>query len=489
MSGFVAPNVPTVIFKGVDAGPSYFYWRWMDDLDNPSFVTLDPRERGILMDRFDEALPQPRGSETTVRQTMGRALGGLLMNPLQEASFFADMATFFLPEKLRGELVRHRRALVEAGRKDVRPIMRIHPSPSTARLPWELLVVDNAGTRLLEIADIRLEVPVTVRADRDIRLREQGIREHWGQVRDRPVLYVLDPPTGMNRVLAEPDEVPVLKEHLLAQARQGRTLPGVEGLSYVLHQQIDRNQLSECLRIDRPSRLVYVGHVSAAGAQTHRPEAAALHLSDGPTSYGHAEMVGEHRPFTALDVFVGTALPIRKTSDEDEWRDIPVGDGLMGYEIWPIPLRVALLACDSGSDHRFAEAFGLVIALINNGAELVTATRWVLPTDHAFQSTWPQLKAEKRTPTAEMIVAVDAAHCADDPLGGLQDWQRRKLTKWRQTGHPADSPLVWAAIATHYAPEIPADQVWTAESSADGDSGSHRSAASRIGPLGDGTRK
>lgn len=73
---------------------------------------------------------------------------------------------------------------------------------------------------------------------------------------------------------------------------------------------------------------------------------------------GDANAIGDHRPLTASD--------------------------LMALRL-PMPPRVALLACGSGGDYQFDEATGLVAAMILNGAQLVTATLWSLPTTAAYR--------------------------------------------------------------------------------------------------------
>ena len=94
-----------------------------------------------------------------------------------------------------------------------------------------------------------------------------------------------------------------------------------------------------------PSRLLYVGHATAADGDVGHADRAALHLADD-------------RPLTASD--------------------------LMSAKL-PMPPRVALLACASGGDYQFDEATGLVAAMILGGAQLVTATLWSLPTAAGYR--------------------------------------------------------------------------------------------------------
>lgn len=48
---------------------------------------------------------------------------------------------------------------------------------------------------------------------------------------------------------------------------------------------------------------------------------------------------------------------------------------------------------------------------------------------------------------AEVVVAVDTAHEANEAGRAVNAWQRAQLTRWR-TGDVTASPLYWAALAT-----------------------------------------
>ncbi|MBF6266048.1 hypothetical protein IU463_29715, partial [Nocardia farcinica] len=95
-------------------------------------------------------------------------------------------------------------------------------------------------------------------------------------------------------------------------------------------------------------------------------------------------------------------------------------------------------------DLRFTEALGLVAARRHGGAELVTATRWPLPTDLAVQ----RLAGSTGTPLQSAIRELDVAHDQDDPLAIQLAWQRGHLDAWRATGAVDRSPLLWSAFAT-----------------------------------------
>ena len=100
--------------------------------------------------------------------------------------------------------------------------------------------------------------------------------------------------------------------------------------------------LSDDLR-DDPGRLVYFGHVSST---LDEPGSASLHLSDDANEPGYTDTVNQaHRPLSALDLMLGTAF--------DEVGEAP--ESGPGHVIWPMPPRVAIIACEGGVDYRSSE--------------------------------------------------------------------------------------------------------------------------------------
>jgi hypothetical protein len=84
--------------------------------------------------------------------------------------------------------------------------------------------------------------------------------------------------------------------------------------------------------------------------------------------------------------------------------------------------------------------------MINGGAELVTAGRWALPTDLAYQR-FADVNSD-RNPLQETVCAIDATHEHPNPIPALMRWQRECLAAWRDVRSVADSPLLWAAFTT-----------------------------------------
>ncbi|GAA0608638.1 CHAT domain-containing protein [Kutzneria viridogrisea] len=387
---------PIVQVRMADAGDMYLTWRWIAGVQGYGTGQVPRADLTRVTDLLAGALPGSGGAG------MRRAFEDSQLRAYDSELRLADaLADALWPVQLT-EQIRQVTSTLGA-----RPLVRIQPSPRVAQVPWELLAVD-ADTRLVDLAEVSIAVPLS-------------LRRGTATTGSDEVVLVLDPrvPGGsLGSVLGQPDE------DLLALVRRhgGRGI----GLS-----DVDRDWLGAELRRGA-RRLVYVGHVSSAPVEGGQSEDAQLHLSCGPATTGFAEVVRGHRPLSAKDLLLGT-LSAR-------------ADGVAGARIWPAPPRVALIACESGGDLRFAEPFGLASAMIHNGAELVTATRWPVPTSHAFHRL-AGLPATSR-PLTELVLAVDSAHDQADPVRQLADWQRGQLARWRADGRIEHSPLLWGALST-----------------------------------------
>jgi hypothetical protein len=184
-------------------------------------------------------------------------------------------------------------------------------------------------------------------------------------------------------------------------------LPGVTtAVELFRRQDAGRAWLADQLK-SAPSRLLYVGHATAADGDVGHADRAALHLAD-------------ERPLTAAD--------------------------LMAAKM-PFPPRVALLACASGGDYQFDEATGLVASMILCGAQLVTATLWSLPTAAGYRQFAPNTVDPEADPMVDAVVAVDRSHDESDAGRAVNRWQREQMRRWR-AGDLTASPLYWAALVT-----------------------------------------
>ncbi|OSC22654.1 CHAT domain-containing protein [Mycobacterium vulneris] len=300
---------------------------------------------------------------------------------------------------------------------------------AAAQIPWQLADIDELtdGHRLMELVDVLMAVPPNI-------VHSPRTPAGWDARRQGPPLLVLDPrvpgqrpDSALGSVLGRPSPHTPVARHFAGLIERRPVLPRADTvLDLFRRQDADRAWLGELLA-QTPCRLLYVGHASSADDQHDqgtRADRAALHLADTADIPGDANAIGDHRPLTASD--------------------------LMALRL-PMPPRVALLACGSGGDYLFDEATGLVAAMILNGAQLVTATLWSLPTTAAYRQFAASSGApgpEPADPMAELVAAVDGAHDAAREAGcAVNRWQREQMRRWRD-GDLSASPVYWAALVT-----------------------------------------
>lgn len=321
-------------------------------------------------------------------------------------SLLADrLGKLLLPKKLTDRLRSERRRTVYPN-----VLIQVLPSTTCARVPWEILRTGNPecpDERLIELGDVVTMAPLLARDGNPDRRHPR-----WAESRGKPAL-VIDPKLGPGlQVLKKEEHIAGWQERI---DRYGRTDLGVQKATTA--QDLTRALLSD----PRPSRLLFVGHVDS-GKESWK---TALRLA------GEA---GGYRAHTAFEVFL---LEAAMGSDQGASTDSS-----------PVPPRVALVACNSGPDLGFTEPFGLVTAYLEHGAELVTATRWTMLTDDAFE-----LMGAESSPLNDLAIAVDDAHETEDPVRELCAWQRGRLHAWRMSGDIGDSPLTWAAVSNWVAPD------------------------------------
>ncbi|MCX8553520.1 CHAT domain-containing protein [Mycolicibacterium mucogenicum] len=335
-----------------------------------------------------EALPDPRAGEQ-LSAALTRSLATGTFAAVARERELARLLGALLPDEA-WDLLRQYTGDPEL------PVLFVSPSARLSRVPWGLLA-QPSGTddqRLMELADLLLAVPANI---------ANAPRRQSSPVGGPPLL-LLDPKvpgqrpdSALGSVLGRPAPDTVLARHF----GERPALPAVTApVELFRRADADRHWLATQLT-QQPSRLVYVGHASAAHDRDGSADQAALHLA-------------EPEPLTAADIMV------------------------MGLEI---PPRVALVACASGADYRFDEATGLVAAMILGGAQVVTATLWSLPTAAGYRTA----TATDGDPMAEAIIAVDTAHESATPARAVNHWQRECLRRWR-TGGAALSPVYWAAM-------------------------------------------
>jgi hypothetical protein len=364
-----------------------------------TWVVEEPVLVGAL-EQLADALPDPRGSETR-RAAVDRAITtGPFATPAAESTIARALGSQLLAVaawQLLTDCVSSPRA-----------VLFVSPSARLARVPWGLLAMpSDDGHRLIELVDVLMAAPPNiVHSPRD--------SASWGSRRDGPALLVLDPrvpgqrpDSALGSVLGRPSEQTPLARHFATVMQRRAVLPDVAASVELFRRtDADRAWLAEMLT-RTPSRLLFVGHATAADGDVGHADRAALHLAD-------------HHPLTASEV--------------------------MSSKL-PMPPRVALLACASGGDYQFDEATGLVAAMILGGAQLVTATLWSLPTAAGYRQFARNPGEPDADPMADAILGVDDAHDEPDAGCAVNRWQRERMRQWRD-GDVTASPLYWAALAT-----------------------------------------
>jgi hypothetical protein len=423
---------PTLVLRFADVGIATY--ASLRVVGQPSRTVTWVIEEPLLLAALSEleaALPEPNPGES-VADSLARALA---VGP-----FAAPAAELILAYRL-GVLLMSDQAwqLLLEFVAETRAVLFVSPSARLGRVPWGILAMPAArpsaeellraraaaatavgrsaaqidwqttdtgppteGFRLMELVDVLMAVPANI-------VNSSRQRVGWDERLGRPPLLVLDPrvpgqraDSALGSVLGRPSPDSPLARHFAETIARGPVLPSVAAAVELFRRtDADWNWLSARLA-DRPSRLLFVGHATAA--ESGSADQAALHLAD-------------ERPLTASDV-----MSLRLA----------------------MPPRVALLACASGGDYRFDEATGLVAAVVLGGAQLVTATLWSLPTTAGYRQF---AHVNDGDPMADVVVAVDHAHQSADAGCAVNRWQRDQMRRWR-AGDATASPVYWASLVT-----------------------------------------
>lgn len=357
---------------------------------------MDEAAMGTVRDLLTDALPDPRPQESIADAVQRAVTAGSFASHTSEQHLAEVLGEHLMPEAAW-------RLLVDAAREPG-AVLFAAPTSRLAQVPWSILAMPADGRRLVELVDILLAAPPNI---------ANAPRRPATWRPDSAPLLVLDPrvpgqrpDSALGSVLGRPDPQAPVTRHFAAVMDRRDVLPPVgSAVELFRRAEADRGWLAAQLRRE-PSRLLYVGHATAADGDVGHADRAAIHLAE-------------------LD---------------------PLSAGELMTTALPMPARVALLACASGGDYRFDEATGLVAALILNGAVLVTATLWSLPTTAGFRR-FCGAATESADPMGEVVVAVDTAHDAPEAGRAVNAWQRAQLARWR-AGDRAASPLYWAALVT-----------------------------------------
>ena len=389
----------TLVLRFADVGiAAYASLRVVGEPARTVTWVVQESELVAALDQLSTALPDPRASESR-RDAVERAVAtGPFAAPATELDIARTLgAQLLAPEAWR---------LLTDCVASPRAALFVSPSARLAQVPWGLLAMPgDDGYRLMELADVLMAAPSNI-------IHAARTPAGWDHRRGAPPLLILDPrvpgqrpDSALGSVLGRPSSETPLAQHFAGLMKSRDVLPDVsEPVELFRRTDADRTWLGR--QLDRqPSRLLYVGHATAADGDVGHADRAALHLAD-------------ERPLTAAD--------------------------LMSANL-SMPPRIAMIACASGGDYQFDEATGLVAAMILGGAQLVTATLWSLPTAAGYRQFAPT--AGDHDPMADAIIAVDRAHEEGDAGRAVNRWQREQMRRWR-AGDTSVSPLYWAALAT-----------------------------------------
>ncbi len=389
----------TLILRFADVGvATYASLRVVGEPARTVTWAVQEPELVAALDQLSTALPDPRASETR-RDAVERAIAtGPFATPDTELAIAATLGLSLVAPAAWQLLLD---CVVSP-----RATLFVSPSARLARVPWGLLAVPGDDKfRLMELVDVLMAAPSNI-------VNSARAPKRWNDRGDRPPLLVLDPrvpgqrpDSDLGSVLGRPSPETSLAQHFAELMEHRIVLPDVSS-AVELFRRTDADRPWLARQLDRePSRLLYVGHATAADGDVGHAGRAALHLAD-------------ENPLTAAD--------------------------LMSAKL-PMPPRIAMIACASGGDYQFDEATGLVAAMILGGAQLVTATLWSLPTTAGYRQFAPA--TSDHDPMAEAIIGVDSAHQESDAGRAVNSWQRQQMRQWRD-GDAGASPLYWAALAT-----------------------------------------
>jgi hypothetical protein len=426
------PERPTLVLRFADVGVATYASLRVVGLPERTLTWVI--EEPLLLTALEElagALPEPNAGETIAdalnraltagpfaaqasEQTLAYRLGVLLVSDagwqllLEYVS--APRAVLFVSPSARLARVPWGLLALPTVRPSAEEMLRARTAAitaegkSAARIPWPTADPGSPTEdyRLMELVEVLMAVPANI-------VHSPRPRTEWNERVDRPPLLVLDPrvpgqraDSALGSVLGRPSPDAPLARHFAASIARGAVVPAVDAAVELFRRtDTDWNWLSARLA-DGPSRLLFVGHATAAASGS--ADQAALHLADD-------------RPLTAAAV--------------------------MSLQL-AMPPRVALLACASGGDYRFDEPTGLVAAVVLGGAQLVTATLWSLPTTAGYRQFTHLTDGD---PMADVVVAVDDAHQSADAGCEVNRWQRDQMRRWR-AGDATANPVYWAALVT-----------------------------------------
>jgi hypothetical protein len=278
----------TLVLRFADVGiATYASLRVVGEPAKTVTWVVDESDLVAALDQLSAALPDPRAPETR-RDGIERAIAaGPFAVPATELALARTLGAQLLAPAA-WQLLTDCVASSRAG-------LFVSPSARLARVPWGLLAMPDDGCRLIELADVLMAAPSNiVHAARTPAGRDDRC--------DAPPLLILDPrvpgqrpDSALGSVLGRPSAENPLAQHFTDLMRRSAVLPKVSS-AVELFRRTDADRPWLVSHLDRqPSRLLFVGHATAADGDVGHADRAALHLSD-------------ERPLTAADLVAAMIL-------------------------------------------------------------------------------------------------------------------------------------------------------------------------------------
>src|SRR5690349_4557109 len=252
------PETATLILRFADVGiATYVSLRAVGE---PSKTVTWVIEEAVLQAALDEltaALPDPIDTETR-RDALERAITkGAFAAPTTELAIARMLGTNLIaPDAWQ---------LLIACVSSPRAALFVSPSARLARVPWGLVAMPgDDGHRLMELVDVLMAAPPNI-------VHSPREPAGWGARRGRPPLLVLDPrvpgqrpDSALGSVLGRPSPDTPLAKHFGELMQSREVLPAVAAAVELFRRTDAGRAWLEELLVQAPSRMLYVGHATAA---------------------------------------------------------------------------------------------------------------------------------------------------------------------------------------------------------------------------------
>ena len=151
------PETPTLLVKFAEAGGAYLTWRWIHD-DGPGpfagMAQVSAAQVDAVRDTLARAVPDTLPGESVADGIDRALLRGPFSHPESTATLARDLGQVLLSADL----------VTALRQAPARPLLRIQPSESLTRVPWEMLLVDDATGKALwrtRLTDVPNSAPIS----------------------------------------------------------------------------------------------------------------------------------------------------------------------------------------------------------------------------------------------------------------------------------------------------------------------------------------